>query len=323
MASPPRLSPRAEHRVVKFVCGLAPRTQRLLFGPPPEIDGQTLASDVHVLLRLAAAAGTRSYTNGLPPAEARELLRRGARTGQGPRPIPMARVDEIEIPTAAGPLPARHYVPPGVHGGEPPPLLVFFHAGGFVLGDLETHDGVCRFLAAAAGVAVLSVDYRLAPEHPFPAATDDAREAFAWTAENAATLGADPARIAVGGDSAGGNLAAGVAIRARERRRPGAGDAAADLPGDGLDRDALAAALRRRLPPHQGGHRPLRGLLPAARIGHRRHPHLDPQSPRPLRPGARLRRHRRLRPAARRGRGLRPPDARGGRRGWRCAATPA
>ncbi len=220
MASPPRLSPRAEHRVVKFVCGLAPRTQRLLFGPPPEIDGQTLASDVHVLLRLAAAAGTRSYTNGLPPAEARELLRRGARTSQGPRPIPMARVDEIEIPTAAGPLPARHYVPPGVHGGEPPPLLVFFHAGGFVLGDLETHDPVCRFLAAAAGVAVLSVDYRLAPEHPFPAATDDAREAFAWTAENAATLGADPARIAVGGDSAGGNLAAGVAIRAREDGGP-------------------------------------------------------------------------------------------------------
>jgi acetyl esterase/lipase len=220
MASPPRLSPRAEHRFVEFACGLRPRTQRLLLGPPPTIDGQTLASDIHVLLRLAAAAGTRSYTNGLPPLQARELLRRGALTSQGPRALAMARVDEIEIPTEAGPLPARHYVPPGIHGGEPPPLLVFLHSGGFVLGDLETHDGVCRFLARAAGIAILAIDYRLAPEHPFPAATEDAWDAFAWAAENAATLGADPARVAVGGDSAGGNLAAGVALRARDGGGP-------------------------------------------------------------------------------------------------------
>ncbi|HVO52954.1 MAG TPA: alpha/beta hydrolase [Solirubrobacterales bacterium] len=219
MASPPRLSPRAEHRFLKFACGLPPRLQRLLFGKPPTIDGQTLASDVHVLLRLAAIAGTRSYTNGLEPLPARDLLRQGALTSQAPRPLAMARVDSIEIPTAAGPLPARHYLPSRVPG-DPPPLLVFFHAGGFVLGDLDTHDGVCRFLAAAAGVAVLSVDYRLAPENPFPAATEDAWDSFVWASENAAALGADPGRVAVGGDSAGGNLSAGVALRAREEGGP-------------------------------------------------------------------------------------------------------
>ena len=132
----------------------------------------------------------------------------------------MARIDELEIPTAAGPLRARHYVPPGIPGGTAPPLLVFYHGGGWVIGDLDTHDGVCRFLAAAAGVAVLSVDYRLAPEHPFPAPTEDAWAAFAWAAENAATLGADPARIAVGGDSAGGNMAAVVCRRARDEDGP-------------------------------------------------------------------------------------------------------
>jgi acetyl esterase len=220
MASPPRLSPHTEHRFLKLVCGLPPRVQRLLFGKPPTIDGQTLAIEVHAMLRLAEMAGTNSYTNGLEPPEARKLLRHGALTSQGPRPIPMARVDATEIPTAAGTLQARHYMPIGIPGGTPPPLLVFFHAGGFVLGDLDTHDGVCRFLAAAAGVAVLSVDYRLAPEHPFPAAVEDAWDSFVWATENAAALGADPNRVAVAGDSAGGNLSAVVALRARDAGGP-------------------------------------------------------------------------------------------------------
>ncbi|MFN8215351.1 MAG: alpha/beta hydrolase [Solirubrobacterales bacterium] len=220
MASPPRLPPAVEFRLGRFLCGLPPRVQRLLFGRPPTIDGQTLASDVHVLIKLAERSGVRSYTNGLPPAEARAMNRRGAAATQRPRPIPMARVDGLEIATAAGTLPARHYVPRGIPGGTPPPLLVYYHGGGWVVGDLDTHDGVCRFLAAAAGIAVLSIEYRLAPEHPFPAPIEDAWAAYAWAVENAATLGADPARIAVGGDSAGGNMAAVVCRRARDEGAP-------------------------------------------------------------------------------------------------------
>jgi acetyl esterase len=127
-----------------------------------------------------------------------------------------ARVDvpvDVEARTAAG-LPARLYVPRGV--GTPSPLLVFFHGGGWVVGSPETHDASCRLLAHEAGVRILSVDYRKAPEHRFPAAVDDAFAAFAWAAEHAAELGADPAAIAVGGDSAGGNLAAVTARRARD-----------------------------------------------------------------------------------------------------------
>ena len=127
----------------------------------------------------------------------------------------MAEVEAVEIPARPGPVPARFYLPGGLPAGTPPPLLVYFHGGGWVIGDLDTHDGLCRFLAAAAGTAVLSIDYRLAPEHPFPAPVDDAWTAFSWAAENAAKLGVDPARIAVGGDSAGGNLAAVVSLLAR------------------------------------------------------------------------------------------------------------
>jgi len=202
---------------VKAVCGLPAGVQRALFGAPPALDGQVLASDVHALLRLAAMAGDTSVTGretGLSPAQARAEARRAAATTAGP-PLPMARVERVEVPGPAGTLPACLYTPLGPAEG-PGPLLVYYHGGGWVIGDLDTHDSAVRFLAAAAGVPVLSVEYRLAPEHPFPAPVEDALAAFEWAAENAAELGADAARIAVGGDSAGGNLAAVVSMLARD-----------------------------------------------------------------------------------------------------------
>jgi acetyl esterase len=220
MPSLPPLPPRVEHRIAKAACGLPPRLQRLLFGAPPSLDGNTLAPDIQVLLRLLAAGGNKSLIGSRPVEEARAANRQGAATVASQPPIPMARVEAVEIPGPAGSLAARLYVPDGLDAASPAPLLLFFHGGGWVLCDLDTHDDVCRFLATAAGVAVLSADYRRAPEHPFPAAIEDALAAFSWTAENAGALGADPSRFAIGGDSAGGNLAASVSLLARDAGGP-------------------------------------------------------------------------------------------------------
>jgi acetyl esterase len=146
------------------------------------------------------------------PAEARSTMSRMMQTLVG-APLPVTRVETLSLPGPAGPLAARLYVPPG--DTTPCPLLVYYHGGGWVIGDLDTHDAVCRFLAREAAVRVLSVEYRLAPEHVFPAAADDAEAAFRYAHAEAAALGADPRRIGVGGDSAGGNLAAVVAQRLR------------------------------------------------------------------------------------------------------------
>jgi acetyl esterase len=127
-------------------------------------------------------------------------------------------VRELTIPGPAGPIPARHYRPRGATGDLP--LLVFYHGGGFVIGDLDTHDELCRLIARDGGLGVLSVDYRLAPEHKAPAGGDDAYAAYRWAHEHAAELGAQPARIAVGGDSAGGNLSAVVCQRSRNDGAP-------------------------------------------------------------------------------------------------------
>jgi acetyl esterase len=130
--------------------------------------------------------------------------------------VDMASASDRVIPGPAGDIPVRVYVPTAEPG--PRPVLVYFHGGGWVIGDLETHDGTVRALAAASGVTVVSVDYRLAPEHPFPAAVDDCLAAVRWVADpgNATALDIDPRRMAVGGDSAGGNLAAVVAQQLRD-----------------------------------------------------------------------------------------------------------
>src|SRR5205814_1116533 len=119
-----------------------------------------------------------------------------------------------------GPIPLRIYRPAGVPASTPLAGLVYFHGGGWVIGDLETHDVLCRQLTAESGASVVSVDYRLAPEHKFPAAADDAWAATRWVVDHAGELGVDPTKLAVGGDSAGGNLAAVVALQARDAGGP-------------------------------------------------------------------------------------------------------
>lgn len=202
--------------MLKTVCGLPPPVLRRLFGPPPQLDGQTLADDIHALVRIAALARGDSLAEGADVADARSQRRYEARVVAERPTIPMAQVEAVEIPGPAGTIDARLYVPLTSSAAASPPLLVYYHGGGWVIGDLETHDGPCRFLAANSGVQVLAVDYRLAPEHPFPAAAEDAFAAYAWVSENAGRFGVEPTRIAVGGDSAGANLAAATCLLARE-----------------------------------------------------------------------------------------------------------
>jgi acetyl esterase len=193
-----------EAGAARALAALPPRLARLVAGSPVRVEGQQL--DVHVQL----AVRLERFTGGFKPApveEVRAKRRADARAFRGTT-IEVGRVEELEIPGPAGPIPARLYVPDAY--SEPGPLVVFFHGGGHVICDLDTHDQPCRFIARESGAAVLSVDYRLGPEHRFPAAVDDSFAAFRWAYAEAAKLGADPDRIAVAGDSAGGNLAAVV-----------------------------------------------------------------------------------------------------------------
>ncbi|MGW0177471.1 alpha/beta hydrolase [Rhodococcus sp. NPDC003322] len=149
--------------------------------------------------------------------QARAAIR--ARLQPVPNPEPVASVRSIDIDGPAGPIPARVYQPEA-EATEPRPVVVFAHGGGFVFCDLDTHDGLCRALSNGVGAVVVSVDYRLAPEHPAPAALEDVYAALMWTKANCAALNGDPSRLVVAGDSAGGNLAATVALAARDRGGP-------------------------------------------------------------------------------------------------------
>jgi acetyl esterase len=164
----------------------------------------------------AYQAANRPPYETVTPQEARQLYL-AARAVSHPEPPELASVQAIAIPGPAGEIPARIYTPTTLRqAGGRAPALVFFHGGGWVIGDLDSHDVVCRALAHEGELIVLSVDYRLAPEHKFPAAVDDAIAATAWIADHTTQLGIDAEKLSVGGDSAGGNLAAVVAIHARD-----------------------------------------------------------------------------------------------------------
>ncbi len=201
--SPMTLREKAGHRIARALLELPGPLQSWLSGRTPgSRNGVALHPELRLFLAFRRLQGAPGFCD-LPPAESRRRIRREALVHAG-QLVPVASVRDVQISGVR----ARHY---GPESGDRRPLLVYFHGGGYVLGDLDTHDGLCRMLCRHAGVHVLSVDYRLAPENPFPAAFDDASTAMRWALTNGASLGADPSCVAVGGDSTGGNLSAVVA----------------------------------------------------------------------------------------------------------------
>jgi acetyl esterase len=200
---------RVESLALHGAMALPARVQRVLAGRPVVVDGEALAVDTQLMLRMQRLV-REPGAETLPIPEGRRAVLRHARLAAGDQPI-----GSVREMTVAG-MHARLYAPSLDRGG----LLVFFHGGGFMYGDLDSHDAPCRFLAERSGVRVLAVDYRLGPEQAFPAAYDDAVAAYRWIVEHAADLGVDRDRLAVGGDSAGGNLAAVVAIEAARSGLP-------------------------------------------------------------------------------------------------------
>jgi len=177
-----------------------------------------LDPQVEKLLAWAAKAGGPSYPE-IGAAAARAHYERIAAT-LDIAPAVLHAVDDLRVALPGRELRVRHYVPREHGWADPMPALLYFHGGGFTIGSVDTHDRICRMLARDADCVVLSVDYRLAPEHPFPAAVDDAFGMLAWLRRESGALGIDPARIAVGGDSAGGTLATASAIHARDAGWP-------------------------------------------------------------------------------------------------------
>jgi acetyl esterase len=211
---------RAQRVLLLGLLGLPEPALRLLAGRLPVRDGAEL--DLHTALVLQQADRA-----GLPPLHRAVVADSRAQTEVtarllGGSPTPLASVRDLELELGAGTgarrLRARHYVPHGLKA--PYPTTLAFHGGGFVVGSLESHDLAFRALAARAECALLAVDYRLAPEHRFPAAADDALDTWRWLVADPGRIDADPTRLGVAGDSAGGNLAAGVCLQAREHHLP-------------------------------------------------------------------------------------------------------
>ncbi len=204
---------------VKVIPWIPSPAKRLLSGGRAiVIDGNTLDPTLQLMLsglRLAGIEGTAVVAD---VAATRAQMREKILSLPGPQIH--VDVEDKSLPGPAGYIPARHYRPGGASGVGAAPLLVFYHGGAWTMGDLDTHDALCRLTCRDAGIHVLSIDYRLAPEHPAPAAVEDAFAAFEWACEHAAELGADPRRVAVGGDSAGGTLSAVVCQLARDAGGP-------------------------------------------------------------------------------------------------------
>jgi acetyl esterase len=177
-----------------------------------------LDQDAKALLDVIASRNIPSY-HTLSPAEARTFYKE-RRFFTQPDPEPVARVENFSVPSSGAGIGVRWYRPQTSAPGAVLPALVYYHGGGHTIGDLDTHDSLCRQLCNLSGWAVFSVDYRLGPEHRFPAAVDDSYAALKWIADHATTLMIDTTRIAVGGDSAGGNLATVMALMSRDRNGP-------------------------------------------------------------------------------------------------------
>jgi acetyl esterase len=216
--APIRFSERLQSFAARLLARLPGHVSVRLSGEPPIVaDGLTL--DPHVQ-NVRTQRRRRNPHHLCEPTleQGRARYRREALVYRGPA-TQVGAVRDFTIAGEGGPLRVRHYAPAAA---GPRPLTVYLHGGGFTIGDLETHDEACRILCRDGEMHVLAVEYRLAPEHPFPAALDDARASLRWAQAHAAELGADPARVAIGGDSAGGNLATVISIEARGDRPPAA-----------------------------------------------------------------------------------------------------
>jgi acetyl esterase len=226
------LVPRIMRRVARGALNTLPTVAQPLTGRPPVNDrGAALDPQVHLMLRLLEASG-RPTLDELGPDRARVEAERLPLLSDL-APVPLHRVEEQWIPGPGGEIPVRIYAP---NGGPDRPAVFYVHGGGFVIGSLDSHDALCRFYALRTGATVIAVDYRLAPEHPFPAAVEDVLAAFRWIRDEAAAFHVDPARIAVAGDSAGGNLAAVLCQQLRDAGEPGPCFQMLTYPGTDLSR---------------------------------------------------------------------------------------